>query len=210
MTKDIARVDKLILGLLMIKRHTIYEIKAYIGQYFLSMCSDSLGSIRAAVKKLRAQQVVTCREYVERNVKKKEYSITDKGRNVFLKWVHTSADLSSPKNMELAKFLFMGFVTKEKRLLLLDEIIGTLENKLSKLLQLQASVHLAEEKSKVLDYWKNDHEYSKGIQMATLNSDITQAADDIGDYKMLCLQYEIDMTKFQLEWFLKLRDKGAD
>lgn len=45
-------MDKLILGLLMIKHFTVYEIRQVMRQNFSSMCSDSLGSIQAALKKL--------------------------------------------------------------------------------------------------------------------------------------------------------------
>ena len=44
-------MDKLILGLLMIKHFTVYEIRQVMRQNFSSMCSDSLGSIQAALKK---------------------------------------------------------------------------------------------------------------------------------------------------------------
>ena len=38
-------MDKLILGLLMIKHFTVYEIRQVMRQNFSSMCSDSLGSL---------------------------------------------------------------------------------------------------------------------------------------------------------------------
>ena len=52
-------MDKLILGLLMIKHFTVYEIRQVMRQNFSYMCSDSLGSIQAALKKLSQQGAVT-------------------------------------------------------------------------------------------------------------------------------------------------------
>ena len=66
-------MDKLILGLLMIKHFTVYEIRQVMRQNFSSMCSDSLGSIQAALKKLSQQGAVTYSEYVEKGKMKKEY-----------------------------------------------------------------------------------------------------------------------------------------
>ena len=68
-------MDKLILGLLMIKHFTVYEIRQIIRQNFTSICSDSLGSIQAALKKLSQQEAVTFSEYVEKGKMKKEYSL---------------------------------------------------------------------------------------------------------------------------------------
>ena len=44
-------MDKLILGLLMIKRFTVYEIRQVMRQNFSSMCSDSLGKYPSSLKK---------------------------------------------------------------------------------------------------------------------------------------------------------------
>ena len=47
-----ATMDKIILGILMLNRMTAYEIKNVIKLSYKSICSDSLGSIQAALKKL--------------------------------------------------------------------------------------------------------------------------------------------------------------
>ena len=98
-------MDKLILGLLMMQRLTIYELRIIIKRYFQSMCSDSIGSIRAAVNKLLDAGMVTYTEFVERSVNKKQYSITDKGREEFAAWAQSLANVALPDNMELGKFL---------------------------------------------------------------------------------------------------------
>ena len=107
-------MDKLILGLLMIKHFTVYEIRQVMRQNFSSMCSDSLGSIQAALKKLSQQGAVTYSEYVEKGKMKKEYAITASGRILFLEWLKTPIDMSKNKNMDLGKFLFMGYLPKKE------------------------------------------------------------------------------------------------
>ena len=120
-------MDKLILGLLMIKHFTVYEIRQVMRQNFSSMCSDSLGSIQAALKKLSQQGAVTYSEYVEKGKMKKEYAITASGRFLFLEWLKTPIDMSKNKNMDLGKFLFMGYLPKKEQLQMLDLTIEGLE-----------------------------------------------------------------------------------
>ena len=45
-------MDKIILGILMLRRMTAYELRNTIRDNFKSMCSDSLGSIQVTLKKL--------------------------------------------------------------------------------------------------------------------------------------------------------------
>ena len=200
-------MDMLILGLLMIKRHTVYDIRNIVRQFFQSMCSDSMGSIRSAVQKLLEAELVTVTEYVERSVNKKQYAITDKGRQKFLEWLHTPANLSLPKNIELAKLLNMGFVAAEKRMQLLDEIIALLESTLSRLQGVQSSIQIEDGKATAIAYWEADVEYLDGIKKVMQNSDVTKIATAIGEFQMLSLQYEIDITKFQIKWFRELRNQ---
>ena len=64
-------MDKIILGILMLRRMTAYEIRNIIKNNFKSMCSDSLGSIQSALKKLFELKMVTYEELVEKGVNKK-------------------------------------------------------------------------------------------------------------------------------------------
>ena len=68
-------MDKIILGILMLNRMTAYEIKNVIKLSYKSICSDSLGSIQAALKKLFDLDMVTFEEVVENGVNKKRYAI---------------------------------------------------------------------------------------------------------------------------------------
>ena len=51
---------------------TAYELRNVIRNNFKSMCSDSLGSIQAALKKLLMLEMVTFEELVEKGVNKKD------------------------------------------------------------------------------------------------------------------------------------------
>ena len=91
-------MDKIILGILMLRRMTAYEIRNVIKNNFKSMCSDSLGSIQVALKKLFELKMVTFEEVVEKGVNKKRYAITDIGQKKLIEWIKIPIDTSKTKN----------------------------------------------------------------------------------------------------------------
>jgi len=202
-------MEYLILGLLMLKRLTIYELRGAVKNNFKSMCSDSMGSIQAAIKKLLAKEMITVSERTEKGINKKYYSITPAGRAHFLSWVNTPADLSKTKNMELGKLLFMGLVPVPDRIALVDEIIGTLEEEINQLRTIREYQSHSNEKQSVSDFWKSDCEYQEGIAIATGNERIEDNIEQIHTFEMLTLQLGIDSTAFHIQWFRQLRNKLA-
>ena len=205
----IRSMDKLILGLLMLKRLTVYEIRREIRANFSLICSDSLGSIQAAMKKLLAAQLVKYSEYTEKGVNKKRYSITAKGRRALADWLEIPAEMAASKNMDLAKLLFMGFVPAEKRLQMINAIILKLETELSGLRRLwdHTQAQYQESKKQAAANWKSDSEYLNGILKMTQSRNIADSTEGIGFFQMCALQYGIDVLQFNADWFGKLRKK---
>ena len=183
----------------MLNRFTVYEVRTIIQKNFHDICSDSMGAIQSAIKKLLAADMITFSEYVEKSVNKKRYSITDKGRKEFFKWLNIPADVADSKNMELGKLLYMGMLPVEKRMNLIDEIISMLETNLSYLHGVQASAN-TDQKKQVIEHWKSDVEYF---------SHVIKQSDDIAFFQEMTLQYGIDSIKFNIEWFAKLKDMQA-
>ena len=66
----------LILGLLMIRSLTVYDIKTILEKKISPFYAASYGSIQAAVRKLLKNEHVTFTEKVEKGRNKKVYSIT--------------------------------------------------------------------------------------------------------------------------------------
>ena len=208
----IFNMEKIILGILMLRRFTLYEIRNIIKLNFKSMCSDSSGSIQAALKRLLASHLVTYTEYVENSVNKKQYSITDQGRDEFMHWLQTPADMSNSKNMDLGKLLFMGLVPANKRLELLDEMILKLETELAfvNLLWNEVQRFGSVDIQQALQIWFDDSEYHDGIIKATQCSDANESAKSIETFQMHTLQYGIDGLQFSVDWFRALREKEAN
>ncbi|MCL2044869.1 MAG: PadR family transcriptional regulator [Oscillospiraceae bacterium] len=202
-------MEKIILGILMLKRLTLYEIRNIIKTSFKSMCSDSSGSIQAALKRLLTSEMVTYTEFVENSVNKKQYSITDKGREMFIEWLSTPADMTNTKNMELGKFLFMGLLPSKKRIELLNEMLEKLEMELAyvSLIWNSVATYGSTDIQQALSVWINDPEYLEGILKATECSDANESANSIEDYQRHTIQYGIDGLQFSVDWFRALRDK---
>jgi len=191
-------MDKLILGILMLKKLTVYEIRAVIKMNFQAMCSDSMGSIQAAIKRLIDADMIIFSEYVEKSVNKKQYAITEKGREALFEWLQKPANISAAKNMEMGKLLFMGMLPQEKQVPLIEEIIKQLEDDLVYLLEIQKGI-TQQRKDEVIMYWKSNTDYY---------ADVIEKAASIAQFEELTLQHGIDNIKFNIEWFKKLIDGG--
>ena len=202
-------MDKLILGLLMIKHFTGSEIRQVMRQNFSSMCSDSLGSIQAALKKLSQQGAVTYSEYVEKGKMKKEYAITALGRILFLEWLKTPIDMSKNKNMDLGKFLFMGYLPKKEQLQMLDLTIEGLEVEVQEFEAVKDAIRFTEEQEKVKAYLEQNSHLATELIETSQAADLAESISQIGYFEIKTLEFGLDSARFQLEWFSKLRQQLA-
>lgn len=200
-------MDKIILGILMLRRMTAYEIRNIIKNNFKSMCSDSLGSIQSALKKLFELKMVTYEELVEKGVNKKRYAITDVGQEALIEWIKIPVDTSKTKNLDFGKLLFMGYVSKSVRKKLIDKIILSLEREYAELKKLKESIVAEEEIATLENYLFTDIEYEERIRRLNNGNDISENIKEISKFTLATLDYGIDMTVFNIEWFKKLKKK---
>ncbi len=203
-------MEKIILGLLMLRRLTVYEIRSILSKNFKTICSDSMGGIQAAIKRLLDSGKITFHEFVEKGVNKKHYSITDEGRDDLRAWVNAPAIISNPKNMELGKLVFMGLVPSENRKALIDDAIAALHQDIAYLMEIKNSSESSDVNEKMLQTLnavESDRAYSDGIKNMTGNDDLTQSFFNYTYYERAVLQYSIDITKLQIEWLTKLSNK---
>lgn len=200
-------MDKIILGILMLRRMTAYEIRNIIKDNFKSMCSDSLGSIQSALKKLFELKMVTYEELVEKGVNKKRYAITDVGQEALIEWIKIPVDTSKTKNLDFGKLLFMGYVSKSDQKKLIDKIILSLESEYTELKKLKESIVAEEEIATLENYLFTDIEYEERIRRLNNGNDISENIKEISKFTLATLDYGIDMTVFNIEWFKKLKKK---
>ncbi|EFE92539.1 hypothetical protein GCWU000341_00418 [Oribacterium sp. oral taxon 078 str. F0262] len=200
-------MDKIILGILMLHRMTAYEMKNVIKNSFKSMCSDSLGSIQAALKRLFEREMVTFEEVVENGVNKKRYAITEAGQKELLEWLKIPIDTSKTRNADLAKLLFMGYVSKKEREILIDKIILSLEEEYRSLLQLRESIDIHGEQSQLEEDLNRDKQYRERMNSLYNKSKLSNKIKEISKFTLATLDYGIDTTEFNIEWFKRLRKK---
>ena len=200
-------MDKIILGILMLYRMTAYELRNFIKNNFKSMYSDSLGSIQAALKKLFELEMVTFEELVEKGVNKKRYSITETGREALIEWIKIPINTSKTKNYDFGKLFFMGYVSKKDQKTLIDKIILSLEEEYEALKKLKESIDADEESEEIKNYLLTDIEYKERIKNLDKGKELIENIREISKFTLATLDYGIDVTAFNIEWFKKLKKK---
>lgn len=200
-------MDKIILGILMLHRMTAYEIKNVIKNSFKSMCSDSLGSIQVALKRLFEMEMVIFEEVVENGVNKKRYAITEVGQAELLEWLKIPIDNSKTKNVDLAKLLFMGYVSKKEQEILIDKVILSLEEEYRSFLQLRESIDISAEQLQIEEYLNLDKQYQERMKSLYNENNLSSKIKEISKFTLAALDYGIDNVEFNIEWFKKLKKK---
>ena len=158
-------MENIILGLLLLKNRTIYELRKRINDGLNLMYSCSTGSIQAAIKKLLQNGHVAVRE------------TTEKGKTAFNGWVNSPVDVVTAKNPELAKIYFMGFTEKEVRIKLIQSYIDDFKKTCS---ELEKICHEGEILS---DGMKNNEVFYFQLQTALYGKDLMKF--NIGWYSRL-------------------------
>ena len=200
-------MDKIILGILMLHRMTAYELRNFIKNNFKSMYSDSLGSIQAALKKLFELEMVTFEELVEKGVNKKRYSITETGREALIEWIKIPINTSKTKNYDFGKLFFMGYVSKKDQKTLIDKIIISMEEEYEALKKLKESIDVEEESEEIENYLLTDIEYKDRIKNLDKGKELIENIREISKFTLATLDYGIDVTAFNIEWFKKLKKR---
>jgi len=120
----------IILGLLMLRPLTIYEMSQILQGKVSPFYSGSYGSIQTALKKLTEQLDIVSESVIENGRNKKRYSITNSGKTQFQKWLETDFLVDNFKNDALTKVFFFGFLEKSKQISSVSNYIASLEETL--------------------------------------------------------------------------------
>ncbi|MGM0877777.1 MAG: PadR family transcriptional regulator [Bacillota bacterium] len=122
-------MEFVILGFLMIRNLTHYELKNVLQQKVSPFFSASLGSIQAELKKLEINGHVEFNEVVKNGRRKKIYAINDLGRQYFLDWMLTSIAPNQLEQDAATRLLFLGLMSSSDLLAVnQEEIIKQLES----------------------------------------------------------------------------------
>ena len=199
-------MENIILGLLLFKPMTVYEIRMYVQRNLTTICSDSLGSIQIAIKKLVNKGYIVTNEYKERGLVKKRHSITPLGIASYKEWVGSPINIAKMTNMEGSKFYFLGTASKEKRISFLKAYISSLEEQQNKLVAIKEFAKLNEESniSMNLERISNEKEIVTNLNVVTEESDLKTIFKSTYAYQIYLLEYGLNRTKADISFYEKI------
>lgn len=199
-------MEHIILSLLLLKGMTIYEIRTYIQQNLSTVCSDSLGSIQAAIKKLLDKEYIDVEEYIDNSMLKKQYSVTSKGVIYFKELIGTPMNIQKMKNMEEGKFFFIGMASKEKRVAFIRDYIESLSAEYDKLCQIQKIVDNAKDSviENNVNRISNEPILTENLLNVSEETDLKKVVGNIYDYQMYMLEYGLTRLREDIVFFKKV------
>ena len=126
-----------ILGFLLDRDMTGYDIKQMMVTRTSNFIDASFGSIYPMLKRLEKGGLITFAEIVAGNRLKKMYTITPQGREHFMEWLQTPCTFS-PFNLEfLAKLFFYKHLKKNDAILNIELFRGTVQDAMEKLSEIE-------------------------------------------------------------------------
>jgi DNA-binding PadR family transcriptional regulator len=145
-----------ILGLLHYRPMHGYKIKAQIEKNFGHVWSINYGQIYPNLKSLLDEGLISMTEHNQagmRGPSRKLYSITDKGREAFSRWIMEQPEKSMTlRDPFLMKFVFFGFGERKRAIEMIDDQIelyekqlGSRKEKFKKMKELEIHVRLISE-----------------------------------------------------------------
>jgi DNA-binding PadR family transcriptional regulator len=125
-----------ILGLLHYKNMHGYRIKEHIERNFGHMWSINFGQIYPNLKKMKEEGLILMTDVIQNGEKgppRKLYSITEKGRGEFIKWLESSPEKAMIlRDPFLMRFVFYGFGDYRRSLETIDKQISAYEDQLER------------------------------------------------------------------------------
>ncbi len=111
-------VKSMLLGFLMYGSMTGYELKKFFSISFSFFSGLSYGSIYPALKKMEEEGLITMRLEVQEGApNKKIYTITDAGRDAFLRALKEPFEFERSKNPFLTRLFFFAHLTPKERIM---------------------------------------------------------------------------------------------
>lgn len=130
-------MEHIILGLLILKSMTIYEMNGHFKHGLSLAYSASYGSLQNGLKKLLNQNLITVEATVDSGRQKKVYQINKAGEEVFKTWMLSEIPLHKLNTLLIAKLYFLDHLALEDQLLLVSHLIEQTEAKELHLMKLE-------------------------------------------------------------------------
>lgn len=133
--------EYILLGFLMQREMTGYDMKQHMSYSTSYFVDASFGSIYPSLKRLEQKGFVEVKESVENGKLKKTYSVNEQGRAAFLKWLASPiAPSKSDPSSALVKIFFFRHLSGEQVDSFIEQYICDIENYKSDLLKLKKKI----------------------------------------------------------------------
>ena len=134
-------VRSILLGFFMYRSMTGYELKKFFSISFSFFSGLSYGSIYPALKKMEQEGLITMRmERQERTPNRKIYTITEAGRETFLKALKAPFAFEGAKSAFLTHLFFFAYLSPEERLASTRKYLDTVREMLLNLEQARPEI----------------------------------------------------------------------
>ena len=199
-------MENIILSILLFKPMTVYEIRMYVQRNLNTICSDSLGSIQIAIKKLLKKGYIVINEYKEKGLIKKRNSITKEGIEYYKDWIGSPINTAKMTNMEESKLYFLGIAPKEKRISFLKKYISDLKQQHS---ALEMVKKISEERKETnisanLARISNEKEIVDNLAVVSKETDLKALFRTTYAYQVYLLEYGLNRTETDITFYEKI------
>ena len=199
-------MENIILSILLFKPMTVYEIRMYVQRNLNTICSDSLGSIQIAIKKLLKKGYIVINEYKEKGLTKKRNSITKEGIEYYKDWIGSPINIAKMTNMEESKLYFLGIAPKDKRIAFLKKYISDLKEQHS---ALEMVKKVSEERKETnisanLARISNEKEIVDNLEVVSKETDLKALFKTTYAYQVYLLEYGLNRTEADIAFYEKI------
>jgi len=126
-------LDKLILGMLLYKDLTIYDMKKAFDEGINQFFTTSFGALHPALKKLSDKGFTSSKRAVEKGRTKKIYTLTSEGRAHFLEWLKEDIGMKKIQEEGLLRVFFYKELPKRKQVALLKRYVQEMRDRIAAL-----------------------------------------------------------------------------
>jgi DNA-binding PadR family transcriptional regulator len=174
-------MEYIVLGMLMIRSMTIYDLNKGFEMGLSLIYAASYGNLQYAVKKLLTKKMIAFEERVENGRNKKIYHINTQGEEAFSRWMKDDINLGNIDVLMLAKVYFLGLVEDDNdKRMIIDQLLKAVDDFSTQLKRIQKSIN---------------------------RSDVTPEEWKMAKYSLSTLDYGIGSYKFAASWLQEVREQ---
>lgn len=173
-------LENIILGLLLYKKLSIYEIKKAMDQYVCFFYSSSYGSIIPTLKKMEINQSVVSNQTIANGRNRKEYELTELGHKKFIEWLGNDISIGKTENEALLRLFFLSEIPIHERICILNTYIEKLQNTVNEL---------------------------KAIENETQKMNVQDKYKEAFLYRISTINFGIKYYEFEIDWFTNIINK---